>query len=818
LKRSADHTKPVKTSAAKPITNEPVRAKTVAPEVLAPCGSLEAFFAAMESGADAVYAGLREFSARARAKNFTLGQMARMLAYAHQRGRKIYITLNTLVKEQELPQLVEALAELARLRVDGVIVQDMAVARLVRNFFPSIPLHASTQMTIHNLPGVKLLEEYGFERVVLARELQLADIASIASQTSAELEIFVHGALCFCVSGQCHFSSLLGGHSGNRGRCAQPCRRLYSHRGKEGYYFSPNDLSALELIPELAAAGVTSLKIEGRMKSADYVAKVVKAYRLMVDGDATARKETLKAAKELLKDSFGRTPTKGFLASSNPVDIANPWLRGGTGRFSGEVRQARQGQISFETRDGLRVGDRLRLQPKSDQAGQAWTLRELYVNRRKVHECKAGTLVEVACPFEARPGDALFKVGAADAFGMSDEAANRKLQAAGPDRVAVRLELRCEQQGPAPGPWTLQITARIGAAAFSYEFPLGDLEPARNSDMAGVLLARFSETGETPFHLESLQAPDFPALFIPPARLKEIRRELYQRLEQEGTAEERRRIAAAKAEALLELQGQRSRSKGQGEREELLIQVDSPSEVRWALSQGARQVVVPLHRAAIHELPRYLSRLKGDADQLVWQLPFMLFDQELPLITEALDALYQAGFRCFEVTNPGQFKLLQRYAGLQLSSGYRLFTLNSQALAFWQEQGIQRATLYIEDDRENLTDLLQLSQPLTVLVYSPVEVMATRVRIKEISSGAPLTSDRGEGYRIRGRDGFTHISATTPFSLLGRLMELRRMGCRSFMLDLSETPPERRGELLEAFRSDRVVQGATLFNYERGLT
>ena len=235
MKRSVDHTKPAKASVAKATANEPIRQQAVSPpEILAPCGSLEAFFAAMESGADAVYAGLREFSARARAKNFTLGQMARMLAYAHQRGRKIYITLNTLVKEQELPQLVETLAELAKLRVDGVIVQDMAVARLVRSHFPSIPLHASTQMTIHNLPGVKLLEAYGFERVVLARELQLADIAAIASQTSAELEIFVHGALCFCVSGQCHFSSLLGGHSGNRGRCAQPCRRLYSHRGKEG--------------------------------------------------------------------------------------------------------------------------------------------------------------------------------------------------------------------------------------------------------------------------------------------------------------------------------------------------------------------------------------------------------------------------------------------------------------------------------------------------------------------------------------------------------------------------------------------------------
>ncbi len=784
-------------------------------EILAPCGSLEAFFAAMESGADAVYAGLREFSARARAKNFTLGQLARMLAYAHNRNRRIYITLNTLVKEQELPQLVETLAELARMRVDGVIVQDMAVARLVRNYFPSIPLHASTQMTIHNLPGVQLLEELGFERAVLARELQLADIAAIAEQSSAELEIFVHGALCFCVSGQCHFSSLLGGHSGNRGRCAQPCRRLYSHRGKEGYYFSPNDLSALEMVPELVAAGVTSLKIEGRMKSADYVSKVVKAYRLVLDAAEPDRKEALKGAKGLLKESFGRTPTKGFLASPNPVDIANPWLRGGTGHFSGEVRQARQGQISFETRDPLQVGDRLRLQPKSDQAGQAWTLRELFVNRKKVHECKAGTVVEVVCPFEARPGDALFKVGVASAFGMSDEAANRKLQAAGPDRFAVRLELRCEQQ-EVEG-WVLRINAQIGAANFSYDFPLGDLEPARSSNMTEVLQSRFSETGDTPFRLEGLTADTFPALFIPPAKLKEVRRELYLRLEQEGTGEERKRIAAAKTAALQELQDQGTRAKGHEGKEELLLLVDSLSEVRWALSQGADKIVIPLHRSAIHEFPRYLNKLQGTSDQIIWQLPFMLFDGEIPFLCETLVILYRSGFRRFEVTNPGHFKLLQDYDDLQLSSGYRLFTLNSQALACWMDQGVQRATLYIEDDRENMADLLKVSRNLTILVYCPVEVMATRVRIKDIGSGAPLLSDRGEGYRIRGRDGFTNISAEAPFSLFGRLSELRNKGARSFLIDLSETAPAGRSEVMDAFRADRAVSGSTLFNYERGL-
>ena len=783
------------------------------PELLAPCGSLEAFFAAMESGADAVYAGLREFSARARAKNFTLGQMAKMLAYAHQRDRKIYITLNTLIKEQELPQLVETLAELARLRVDGVIVQDMAVARLVRNHFPSIPLHASTQMTIHNLAGVKLLEELGFERAVLARELQVADIAAIAAQSDIQLEIFVHGALCFCVSGQCHFSSLLGGHSGNRGRCAQPCRRLYSQRGKDGYYFSPNDLSALELVPDLTAAGVTSLKIEGRMKSADYVAKVVRAYRLVLDANKKEQHNALRAAKELLKDSFGRAPTKGFLASAEPADIANPWLRGGTGRFTGEVKRSAAGRLAFETRDPLQVGDRLRLQPKSDQAGQAWTLRELYVARKKVPVCSGGALVEVACPFSAQPGDALFKVGAADAFSMSDEAANRKLQASGPDRTAVQLDVSCSNDGQG---WLLKIDARLGAADFSHSFSLGELETARSSDMLAVLQSRFAETGDTPFRLASLIAHDVPPLFIPPARLKEIRRELYRQLELEGLKGQERRIAVAKAAALQELQMPYEAVAPRPSREELLIQVASPADVRWALSQGAEQVIVPLHRSVIHELPRYFARLAPDAGKIIWQLPFILFDRELPFLQQALAELYQAGFRNFELTNPGQLTLMRQYAGTVLSSGYRLFTLNHQALRVLQEYGIQRATLYLEDDRDNLVRLLALPARLTVIAYSPVEVMATRIKIKEMTSGA-LTSDRGDEYRLRGRDGLTHITAATPFSLFGHLAELRRSGARSFLIDLSETPTSGRTAVLEAFRADRAITDSTDFNYQRGL-
>jgi putative protease len=289
------------------------------PELLAPAGSMEAFFAAVDAGADAVYTGLKEFSARAKAKNFSLKEIEKITHYLQQQNKRLYITLNTLVKENELSQLIDTLGALEEIGVDALIIQDLAVWKLAKDHFPGLELHASTQMTIHNAAGVKMLERMGFTRGVLAREMTLPEIAEIRQQTTLELEQFIHGALCFSYSGQCYFSSFLSGKSGNRGKCAQPCRRNHRYRQQEGYYFSPNDLSAIDLLPELEQAGICSLKIEGRMKSAEYVHKVIRAYRQVLDAPAEQRKAVLKEAKVLLKESFGRQPPKDFYRAGNPV-------------------------------------------------------------------------------------------------------------------------------------------------------------------------------------------------------------------------------------------------------------------------------------------------------------------------------------------------------------------------------------------------------------------------------------------------------------------------------------------------------------------
>lgn len=445
-------------------------------ELLAPAGSLEAFFAALENGADAVYCGLTEFSARAKAKNFTLVEAERLTAYAHREQRKLYITLNTLLKEGELPRLVEILAALAAMRVDGIIIQDLGIWRLAKKHFPMLPLHASTQMTIHNAAGVQMLESMGFSRAVLARELSLAEIAAIGRESSIELEHFVHGALCFSISGQCLFSSLLSGMSGNRGRCAQPCRRRYHNRQQPGYHFSTSDFCAIELLPDLIKAGVVSFKIEGRMKSAEYVARVVGAYRRVLDAAESERKQALAEAAEQLTLSFGRQPSKGFLTGFVSASIADSSQKGTLGQPLGKVASVKGGMLGFVTVDRLHVGDRLRIQPQNDQAGTGFTVKELFVEQKKSKVGKAGDFLRVPLPDKGgfvRVGDALFKVGGKPVFTLSGEACRKKLAAVSlPDVDAVTraalvaaarqaaAALLPQKEVPQEGP--SRLTVRVG--------------------------------------------------------------------------------------------------------------------------------------------------------------------------------------------------------------------------------------------------------------------------------------------------------------------------------------------------------------------
>lgn len=289
-------------------------------ELLAPAGSVEALHAAVENGADAVYLGGKLFNARQQADNFDIDVLKNSLEYAHARGASIYLTLNTLVSDDEMKEALIFAASAYKAGIDGIIVQDLGLAGALHYVMPDVPLHASTQMTIYDIEGVRALEEMGFKRVVLARELALEEATKIAHNTELEVEIFVHGALCVCYSGQCLMSSMIGGRSGNRGRCAQPCRLPYSLMGnitdgkkkkstKQGrYLLSPKDICTLGYMDQIVASGIKSLKIEGRMKSPEYVATVVRIYRKYLD--KALGKALVEVDGEASGKALGKAPDK----------------------------------------------------------------------------------------------------------------------------------------------------------------------------------------------------------------------------------------------------------------------------------------------------------------------------------------------------------------------------------------------------------------------------------------------------------------------------------------------------------------------------
>jgi len=784
------------------------------PELLAPAGSLEAFFAALECGADAVYCGPKEFSARAKAKNFTTTELERMTACAHARNVRLYVTINSLVKERELSGLVALLADLEAMGVDAVILQDLAVWRLAREFFPKLKLHASTQLTIHNRAGVDMLERMGFSRVVLARELSIAEIAAIRAHTSLELEHFVHGALCFSFSGQCYFSSYLGGKSGNRGRCAQPCSRLYRSHLQEGYYFSTHDLSAIDLLPELARAGVRSFKIEGRMKSAEYVANVVAAYRKVLDTPADKRSEVLAEAKELLKGSFGRRPTKGFLLGPEQEDISSPSVKGATGQLLGDISQVRGGEILFRSRFPLFVGDRLRIQPKSDRPGKSFTVKELKLGKRGVKRTDAGTQVSVGTPFgnQVKIGDAIFKVSSEQAFTLSDAHCRRRLDpfSLQPPDAEISLQMEGER---------LRLEGRAEDFTLHRDYAV-DIFPARENPLRREVLEQiFGKTGVKGWAVASFSCGELPEVVIPPSRLKEIRRDFF-----EALAKGWRRHAGIRKESALQraLAALAPIPSSPGPAAPLVtVAVGHLKDVHILGSPQVNRVLLPLTEENFRGWMSHPHSLRGREEQVIWDIPFILFDPQWEDCREMIGLLAEKGFHSFRLNNLGHFPLFDKVPQRCLATGYRLFSLNSQALAAWQGLGVAEATLYIEDDRSNLGDLLPRAGELipTVTLYASVPLITTRIRMRKMAPGKELVSDSGDRFRVDGRHGLNVVRSLEDFSLIGREQELHQAGCRSFLLDLNHCGPfsPQGKKVLAAFAKGARIPGTSLFNYDIGL-
>lgn len=478
-------------------------------ELLAPVGSSEAFYAAIHNYANAIYFGGKQFGARAYANNFSNDEIKAMIAEAHLFDIKVYVTVNTIVYDDEIDELIEFLDFLYLNDCDAIIIQDLGVANIVRHRYPDFDLHASTQMNIHSIEQVKLLKDLGFKRVVLARELSIDEIVAIKKAVDIEIEVFVHGALCVSCSGNCYFSSLVGKRSGNRGRCAQPCRLLYSQNSDSGYLLSPKDLNSLERVNLLIEAGIDSLKIEGRMKRPEYVAQIVQSYRGAINNYETQTPFDFKQNQKDLKKIFNRGFTKGFLFNEENEHLINNAHSNHIGIEVGRVVFSNNDYVLIKLSDQVQKGDSLRI---VGQEIDAITINQMYIGKQLVEKALSGTTIRLRAHKGNLDNGAVFLTTSSkqiENLQASYLTRKRKVKLSG----RVFLE---------KGYLSLVVS---DGENFVQVYSLNKVEPAKKFPSNNRILEQINKTTNTDFEFSNLKLDINEDIFISVKEINELRRQ-----------------------------------------------------------------------------------------------------------------------------------------------------------------------------------------------------------------------------------------------------------------------------------------------------
>lgn len=515
------------------------KTRVVRPELLAPAGDRDCIRAAIENGADAVYFGLESgFNARARAKNFADEELPEILRELHGRGVKGYVTLNTLVFPSELAEVEQHVVKLAEAGVDAVLVQDLGLARLVRALCPDLAIHASTQMTLSSAECIAVARELGIERVVLPRELSLDEIRQIHSATKMPLEAFVHGALCVAYSGQCLTSESLGGRSANRGQCAQACRLPYDllcdgklvETGDQKYLLSPQDLAAYALVPELIDAGVISLKIEGRLKTPEYVANITSHYRQAIDAAMIGRVVEFPPREvEAMELSFSRGFSPGWLQGCDHKMLVPARSSDKRGVLLGRVTHVHRGRVGVELVAGIKRGDGVVFDcGRAEDDQQGGRVYEVFSRNRSLTENIDTGVVELTFAHGSLDFEEIHE--GREVWKTDDPELTRQLRKTfAPGVIHRRVPLTIDVTAAEGMP--LQVLARAaGGATIELTTPQ-PLETARQHVLdENTLREQFSRLGKSPFELASLTAQITGRPMVPLSVLGKLRHELIERM------------------------------------------------------------------------------------------------------------------------------------------------------------------------------------------------------------------------------------------------------------------------------------------------
>lgn len=653
-------------------------------ENLAPAGNWDALGSAVAAGADAVYLGYAAYSARAGAGNFDEQQLRDAVRFAHLHHVRVHVTVNTLIKDGELAGVVDVLRLLSEIRVDAVLVQDLGVLRMARRCFPDLPIHASTQMAIHNATGVRFCRNQGMTRAVLARECSAAEIA-LAAKEGIEIEVFGHGAQCVAVSGECLFSSVVGGRSGNRGRCAQPCRLLYTYRGKTAAWLSPRDVCMRDDLPELNKAGVASIKLEGRLKRPEYVATIANSYRNAIDAmDNGHFRKADEAEMTGLRQIFSRGGfMRGYAMGAEDAGVIDPARVSHGGVKIGRVEFAAGNMARVRLERNLDDGDGLQIRTAQGDAEL------IYAG----HGTEAGQIavVRLRSDIRTKAGDEVYRLTSEKQLQWARSLAIPAIPA---DMALIAY----------PGK-PLALTMTDGESSVTVT---GDtVAPAQSRAMSEEDARRsLGKLSDTPFSLRGLTVQTAGA-FVPVSALNQLRREVCQQLAEA-------RIAAF------------TRKAGREEPADELIYPDTPDAPSMAIVRTREQA----------------DAMQGAADLLVWYPEDFRADALESGLRDMPDGVWlQLPTVCEEKTLDLLCNFVQRNAGklggivlgsvgqlgrtwnVPMGAGSGIPVMNRRAAQFLLEQGCRFVTASSELSGAELRTLMQNHPPVVVPAYGREQLM-----------------------------------------------------------------------------------------------
>ncbi len=784
------------------------------PEILAPAGNYQSFLAAVENGADAVYLGGSDFNARCQAGNFSEEELQRALDYAHVRSRKVYVTMNVLLADQEMEPALDYAFRLQEMGVDALIVQDWGFLGTVACIFDKMKLHASTQMTLHNADGVMALREMGVDRVILARELSREDLEDIRQRCpEAELEVFVHGALCFSYSGQCLLSSVVGGRSGNRGRCAQPCRWPYQMRNPKatlaaGHLMSPADLNLLTQLPELVRLGMAALKIEGRMKRPEYVAVVTRVYRrcldqiaeIMAGGGDVSRWTPTSQDMEELQAVFNRSFTLNQWYGKN-LEVLQSRSPGNQGVVVGRVSNVGPTGPWILLEKSLRRGDGIEI--------ATWD------------EPHPATIIEDIGSEVWEPGRELL-LSIKGAFHAGDPVIRTHDHLLMEDSMAAIRENRPENQIPVK----IQAAARMGrplqlnfmdesgnSGSAVSDFMLGPAE--RRQVSSDDLKDKLGRLGNTPFKVESWDLDVEPGVMVPFSELNEQRRAAAGRL-LEARLESVRPESISRDEYLgrkagcLGPVGAVKTSGPVG----ISIRVNSAAAAKESFKAGAGRVYISTLGFFGEQLsPLMLAELQAESRrhqaELLVEIPAILRSRD-PFDWEGLG---DAGML---VGNPGALRRArQMKSHIQVDYPWNIF--NSRTIGLLARWGVQGAALSPELDLSRLKNIDFSLLPLEYVVHGQLPVMSTEQCIPG-NHGMCGAECHNPGWQLVDGRGYVFPLATDRYCrmhlfnsrttcLIEEVPILVKLGIRWLRIEAMLDDPGQVGQIVAAYR-ETLEEGA----------